>query len=127
MPDSYFFDSSAIIKKRPDGPAIEALLGRLNRQQCYTSVLVAYELLRGIPALYERRKFQEQAIEALLHKFTRKAVTNAHALAGAKAYHYSAGDVDPILAAQAVDGNFVMVTVNLKHFRRVPGLKLFKF
>lgn len=114
----------AIIKDRPDSDKIAALLERLNRQQCFTSVLVAYELYRGIPALPERRKYQERIIKTLSEKFTHKSVTYAHAMRASNAFRYSDGDIDPLIAAQAIDGDYTLVTLNRKHFERIPGIRL---
>ena len=128
MPEKYFFDTSAflaIIRSEPEGAAIGALNDRLRRSQCFTSVLVAYELFRGIPLSAARRKAQTQVLNELLDKFTRKSVFEAHALAAARVHRFSRGAIDPILAAQCVDGGFTLVTTNRQDFERVPDIKLY--
>lgn len=128
MSEKYFFDTSAflaIIRDEPQGLAISALNDGLKRAQCFTSVLVAYELFRGIPLSASRRKTQTQILDELLEKFTRKSVFEAQAMAAAKVHRYSRGAIDPILAAQCVDGGFTLVTTNRQDFERVPGIKLY--
>ena len=58
MLEKYFFDSSAfieILREQSRSVAVERLLDSLKRSQKFTSVLVAYELYRGIPLSYSRR------------------------------------------------------------------------
>lgn len=127
MSERYFFDTSAfisIIKKEPRGQAIRLLNDSLNMSQCVTSVLVAYELYRGVPPEASKRKSQLRLIATLLEKFTLKPVHEAQAMAAARIYHYSKGKLDPLLAAQCVDGGFIMVTTNRRDFERAPGLRL---
>lgn len=127
MLERFFFDTSAflaVVKNEPQGPAILALNDSLKQAQCVTSVLVAYELYRGVPLLSNKRKSQARTIDMLLERFTLKAVFEAHAMAAAKLYRYSKGQIDPILAAQCVEGGFTLVTANRKDFERVPGLRL---
>ncbi len=127
MSDRYFFDTSAflaVIKKEPYAEIILDLRDSLKRFQCVTSVLVAYELYRGIPPSATKRKAQIQVIETSLKKFTLKPVYEAHAMTAARLYQYSKGTIDPLLAAQCVDGDYILVTTNRKDFERVPGLRI---
>lgn len=129
MADSYFFDSSAfleIIKDQARSVAVQNLLSSLKRHQKFTSVLVAYELYRGVPLSDSRRKSQTRALDLLLAGFTLKPVHEAVAMHAAKVHRFSAGAIDPILAAQSIDGGCIMVTTNEKHFVRVPGIRLAK-
>jgi len=125
--EKYFFDTSAflsIVKNEPLGINVSSLSDSLNRAQCYTSVLVVYELFRGIPKAASKRKSQIKVIESLLEKFTQKSVFHAQAMTAARIFQYSKGAIDPILAAQCIDGGYTMVTANLQDFERVPGLKI---
>lgn len=127
MRERYFFDSSAfiaILRKEPGYERIETLLKTIPWSARVTSVLVAYELFRGIPASSGKAKAQIRELDNLLYGFTLKPVHTAHAMTGAKLFRQSKGFNDPILAAQCVDGGFVMVTKNRKDFERVPGIKL---
>ena len=128
MLEKFFFDSSALLaitRKEVRGPAVAALLDRIKPAQRITSVLVAYECYRGIPLSNARRKSQMQALGTLFGFFSLKSVFEAQAMAGARLFRYSAGAIDPILAAQCVEGGYTMVTINTIHFKRVPGIRLF--
>lgn len=128
MSDRYFFDTSAflaLVRNEPERDAVAELRASLRRTQCFTSVLVAYELYRGVPLSPSRRKTQIQVINEMLTVFTLKPVYEAHAMAAAKLHRYSKGAIDPLLAAQCLDGNYTMVTTNREDFKRVPGLRLF--
>jgi predicted nucleic acid-binding protein len=131
VPDGrYFFDTSvflAIIKREPERLQSLELINSLRRNQCVTSVLVAYELYRGVHPDSKTRKSQLRDIELMLSRFSLKPVSEAHAMQGAKAFYKSAGDIDPILGAQCVDGGFLMVTFNLRHFVNIPGIQIHQF
>ena len=88
------------------------------------SVLVAYELFRGVPRSSPKRKSQIKELELLLEKFSRKSVFNSHAVMAARLFQYSKGAIDPILAAQCIDGEYTLVTSNVEDFKRVPKLKI---
>lgn len=125
----YFFDSSAFlaaVKDEPLSKAVISLSDSLHPSQKITSVLVAYELYRGVAAESNRRKVQIQILDAMLADFTLKPVHAAQAMAGARVFRekQSKGAIDPILAAQCVDGGYWMVTANRGDFERVPGIKL---
>lgn len=127
MIERYFFDTSAILavlKREPQGAAIKAMMDSLSRMQRVSSVLVAYELYRGVPLSSTKRRSQLKAISIVLDGFALKPVHEAHAMAAAKLYQHSKGKLDPLLAAQCVDGGFIMVTTNRRDFERVPGLRL---
>ena len=85
MPERYCFDTSAFlayIRNEPEADAVFALRERLRRTQCFTSVLVAYELYRGVPS--SKRKAQIQVLDAWLSTFTLKPVHEAHAMTAAR-------------------------------------------
>jgi len=52
------------------------------------------------------------------------SVYHAKAMTAARIFQYSKGAIDPLLAAQCIDGGYTMVTANLQDFERVPGLKI---
>jgi predicted nucleic acid-binding protein len=125
--ERFFFDTSAfvaVINNEVECAAIESLLLSLKRTQKTTSVLVAYELFKGIPLRESKRKTQIQITNLLLKDFTLKPVYERAAMAGAALFRHSAGEIDPILAAQSIEGGFTFVTKNIKHFDRVPGIKI---
>ena len=63
-------------------------------------------------------------LELALAEFTLKPVHEGAAMAGARLHRFSSGAIDPILAAQCVEGGFTMVTDNKRDFERVPGIRL---
>jgi predicted nucleic acid-binding protein len=130
VPERFFFDTSAFladIRREPEGDAVFALRERLRRTQCFTSVLVVYELYRGVPLSHSKRKSQIQVLDTWLSTFTLKPVHEAHAMMAAKLHRYSKGSIDPLLAAQCLDGDFTMVTTNRQDFERVPELRIYNF
>lgn len=130
MLEKFFFDSSSLLaftRKEREGPAVIELIDSIKPAQRITSVLVAYECYRGIPQSNSKRKAQVRELDALFSFFTIKAIYRAQAMEGARLCQYSKGAIDPILAAQCVDGGYTMVTVNRKDFERVPRLRLYNF
>ena len=99
----------------------------LRRYQRVTSVLVAYELYRGVHPESRTRKAQIRELDATLDYFSLKPVYEAQAMLGAKVHHQSKGSIDPLLAAQCVDGDYILVTTNQRDFERVPGIKIHPF
>ncbi len=69
---------------------------------------------------------REKSLDEWMKQFTVKPVTLAHALSAAHIFRRQAskGRADPIIAAQAVEGGYQMVTTNRQDFERVPGLNL---
>jgi hypothetical protein len=47
-----------MIRKEATAPTLSAMLGELRRSQCHTSVLVVYELYRGLPQTSPKLKVQ---------------------------------------------------------------------
>lgn len=128
MLDRHFFDTSAflaVIKNEAQKKAVLDLLGNLKQFQLVTSVLVVYELYRGVHPDSSTRKSQIQQLDIALSRFSIKPVHEAHAMLAAKCFHSSKGKIDPILAAQCLDGGFMLVTTNRQDFERVPGIKLY--
>ena len=127
MLEKFFFDWSAILaftRGEVHGPAVIELIDRIKRAQRITSVLVACECYRGIPLSSAKRKSQMRVLNALLEFFALNPVYEAQAMAGARLFRYSAGAIAPILAAQCIDGNYTMVTIDTRHFINVPAIKI---
>ncbi|MBK7005832.1 MAG: type II toxin-antitoxin system VapC family toxin [Burkholderiales bacterium] len=131
MPElRYFFDTSAflaIIRKEPNWKEVADFLDSLRRNQRVTSVLVAYELYRGVHPASRTRKAQLRELDAILGYFSLKPVYEAQAMLASKVHYKSKGSIDPILAAQCLDGGYTLVTMNVKDFERVPGIRLLTF
>ncbi len=99
-------------------------MGRLRHSQKVTSVIVAYELYRGISPDRSNGRTQRLYLDKLLKEFTVKAVTNSHAMHAAKLFRYSKGFGDPLIGAQCIEGSFVLVTTNDQDFDRMPNIRL---
>ena len=126
----YFFDTSAflaVVKNEDNKPRVLALIAGLKAPQLVTSGLVAYELYRGVSPKSKTRKAQIKNLELMLKRFSLRPVYEAHAMQGAKNYHLSAGDIDPLLAAQCVDGGFIMVTFNQNDFEGVKNIEIHEY
>ena len=124
MLEKFFFDSSALLaitRKEMHGPAVIELMDRIKPAQRIRSVRLAYECYRGIPLSTARRKSQICDLQTLFEFFTLKSVFEAQAMAGARLFTYSASAIDPILAAQCLDGGCTMVTINTKALHQSAG------
>jgi tRNA(fMet)-specific endonuclease VapC len=129
---AYLFDTDAIselLKPRPAAGYVRWLAG-VPRQEQFTSAVVVGELYKGA--------FRSSAVARHLDNVERRvppAVTVlSYDLAAARVYGQvrarleSAGrplaDADLQIAATALLHDLELVTGNVKHFRRVPGLRL---
>ena len=113
----------AVIKNESTKPLVLSLVAGLKQTQLVTSVLVAYELYRGVHPNSRTRKSQLTQLNLALSRFALKPVYEAHTMQAAKNFQWSAGDIDPILAARCVDGNFVRVTFNQIRFAKMQGIE----
>lgn len=130
MSDRYFFDTSsflAIIRDEPFGEHVANLLDALRDRQKVTSVLVAYELYRGISPKGQKAAAQRKALDVLLSGFSVKPLTNSQAMDGARLYRYTKGFADALIGSQCLEGDFWMVTDNTIDFERMPGIKVYTF
>jgi tRNA(fMet)-specific endonuclease VapC len=129
---AYLFDTDAIselLKPRPAAGYVRWLAG-VPRQEQFTSAVVVGELYKGA--------FRSSAVARHLDNVEKRvlpAVTVlSYDLAAARVYGQvrarleSAGrplaDADLQIAATALLHDLELVTGNVKHFRRVPGLRL---
>ena len=127
MSKRYFFDTSAflaIVKYEPAGERVLELSASLRDRQKVTSVLVAYELYRGISPRNAKHVTQRRILDALLAGFTIKSLTNAQAMAAARLYQYSKGFADSLIGAQCIEGGFDLVTTNVQDFERMPEIRI---
>lgn len=129
MSDRYLLDTNVLshLIRMPDGPVTRRirLVGEAN---VCTSIVVAAELRfgarkKGSAALTER-------VEALLASLEVLPFDGAadEVYAGVRFELESGGQSiganDMLIAAQALDQGLVLVTDNVREFRRVPGLKV---
>lgn len=126
----YMLDTNAcihIIKKQPD--SIVRKLKRIRVEQIGISGIVVAELAYGIRQS-ERRKQNQEAVE----EFLSYVLVEDWPAAAAKEYgnirtHLQnkgmpIGAMDLLIAAHAMYNKSILVTDNLKEFKRIPGLKI---
>lgn len=129
---AYLFDTDAIselLRPRPLAPYVE-WLAAVPREEQYTSAVVLGELYRGA--------FRSDAQERHLANITRRVVpavtvlpydaATARVFGDLSASLEAAGailaDADLEIAATALYHGLTLVTGNIRHFARVPGLSL---
>jgi len=129
---AFLFDTDAlseVLKKRPS-PAYLRWLRTIPREEQFTSAVVVAELFKGA-FRSERAAFHVEKIE----KRVLPAVTVlpfdvaiARVYGGIEAVLRRGGeplaDADLQIAATALHHGLALVTGNLRHFERVPGLAL---
>ena len=126
----YMLDTNtciAIIKKRP--PELKKRLKRLSIGEVGVSSVVIAELWYGIIQSY-KRKHNEEALSEFLQYVT-VSDWSAHAApeygrirADLRKKGTPIGAMDLLIAAHALALNAVVVTANVKEFRRVSNLKV---
>lgn len=127
----YLFDTdilSNLVKRTPS----VVLIGRIARvrpELQFTSSITVGELLYGTHRLGERgnalRANIEETILAdiqVLSFDTRAARIYARIRAGLEEHRMTIGDADTRIASIALAHDLTVVSANLRHFRRVPGL-----
>ena len=92
------------------------------------SIMTRYEILRGLKARRATRqiaRFEQRCQRSQVLPLTDDIIVQAAEL---YALLYQAGqlisDADILIAATALKHNLVMVTENVNHFRRIPGLAI---
>jgi tRNA(fMet)-specific endonuclease VapC len=92
------------------------------------SIMTRYEILRGLKARRANRqiaRFAQRCQRSEVLPLTDDIIVQAAEL---YALLYQAGqlisDADILIAATALKHNLVMVTENVHHFRRIPGLAI---
>jgi tRNA(fMet)-specific endonuclease VapC len=92
------------------------------------SIITRYEILRGLKARRATRqmaRFDQRCQHSQVLPLTDDIIVQA---AEVYALLYQEGqlisDADILIAATALKHNLVMVTENVNHFRRIPGLSL---
>jgi tRNA(fMet)-specific endonuclease VapC len=101
---------------------------KLAASEWVISAISGFEIQKGIEANPTTRSSQRAT--TLLAQVEMEPVTSEVALEAAKIHQalkkmgLSIGPADELIAAQAITLGAVLVTINTKHFEKVPGLKL---
>ncbi len=129
-------DTSILIASERRGGSIEAILRRLRTEQGETDIALSavsvVELTHGIyrartEADRERRRaFAESAFQGLtVYPMTLEIAQRAGRIEGEEA---AKGNViafeDLVIGATALHLGFDVATLNVKHFQRIPGLRV---
>jgi tRNA(fMet)-specific endonuclease VapC len=92
------------------------------------SLITRYEILRGLKARRATRqiaRFEQRCQQSVVLPITDEIIIQAadlYALLHQEGQLIS--DADILIAATALKHNLVMVTENVDHFRRIPGLRI---
>ncbi len=127
----YLFDTDAIseVLRRPPSTTYVAWLAKVPRSEQYTSAVVIGELLKGA-----YRSGDPRHLEGISGHILPTITVLPYDIAVATAYGRIQGelaargralaDADAMIAATAVYHGLTLVTGNLRHFERVPGLRV---
>ena len=119
--------SSYIIKNR--SAALQARMERLARTDLCVSVITRAELIFGVERVRHLR-YGRPIVEQFLRRVAVLAWDESAAdhygvvRSQLEAMGQPIGELDTLIAAHALAVNAVLVTNNLRHFSRVPGLKI---
>lgn len=131
-------DSSVIIDAERRGETVERLIERIVRatgdQDASLSAVGLTELVHGVyrAATPERRLRRENFLSELLADVTVYPYTKETALLAGKidGEQQSRGAVIPfadlLIGATALELGYSVLTVNVRHFERIPGLSVVK-
>lgn len=129
---SYLFDTDAVsevLKKKP-ATAYLRWLGEIPRAEQFTSAIVIGELFRGAFRSAEPSRHLENIESRLLPALTvlpyDVAVARVYGQiqAGLATAGSTIADADLQIAATAIHHGLEVVTGNLRHFERIPGVRL---
>lgn len=129
---AYLFDTDAIsevLKPRPL-PAYVTWLRTIPRAEQFTSAVVIGELFKGAfrstDASRHLRNIETRVLPAVTVLAYDVEVARAYGALGAQleGAGRALADADLQIAATAVHHDLELVTGNLRHFRRIPGLRL---
>ena len=129
---AYLFDTDAISELlRPHPlPAYVKWLTTIPREDQYTSAVVVGELYKGAYRTHARKRHLDNIEQRILPAVTSLPydVATAKVLGQIRAQLEEAGnilpDADLQIAATAIYHGLELVSGNLRHFVRIPGLKL---
>ncbi len=129
---AYLFDSDAVseaFRSRPL-PRYMAWLARVSRDEQFTSAVVIGELFRGAFLAPAQERHLTNIVQRVLPVMTVLPfdVATARVFGEVSAALIQSGeplpDADLQIAATALHHGLEVVTGNLRHFERVPGLRL---
>ena len=128
------FDTSAVIAIERGRESLDALIAGREEEPFGISVVTAAELLHGVErADSEDRKLRRQAfVEKVIESFPvfpfdlTVGRIYARIWAAIAQKGWTVGAHDLIIAATAISLDYTVVTVNIRDFEKIPGIKMEK-
>lgn len=120
---------SEILRVRPN-PAVTAQLRQRQSHEVFASAVTRYELRYGAGLRQDAAQFWLRLQQEVMPMVTWLPVTQAIAERGGviagklRGKGRACGDLDPLLAATALDHQLVLVTRNLRHFEQIEDLRI---
>lgn len=124
----FLIDTDILLFSLKGNATVLGKWAKLAASEWVISAISGYEIQKGIEANPTTRSSQRAT--TLLAQVEMEPVTSEVALEAAKIHQalkkkgLSIGPADELIAAQAITLGAVLVTINTKHFEKVPGLKL---
>lgn len=132
MSSSYLLDTnvlSELVRKQP-APGVLHRIGELSLERVMTSCICAMELRYGAARHPDGERLWDRIQKDVLARVRVLPLTEADALragvllAGLADRGTPIGIEDVLIAATALGNDLVVVTRNVKHYRRVPDLRV---
>ncbi|MBN8713005.1 MAG: type II toxin-antitoxin system VapC family toxin [Xanthomonadales bacterium] len=120
---------SELVRARPD-PVVVGQLRQHHSRELFASVITRYELRYGASLRQDAEAFWARLQHSIMPVVTWLPVTQAIAERGGviaaalRRAGRTCGDLDPLLAATALEHDLTLVTRNVKHFEQVPQLSI---
>ena len=123
----YLLDTNICIFFLQGKYGVKEKIQEAGRKNCYISEITIAELLYG--AAYSNSEKHRQDVEILLESLTVVPIYDSlPTYATTKAYLRREGQMieefDMLIGSSAVHHGYVMVTENVDHFKRIPGIEI---
>ena len=128
MNDIYLLDTNICIFLLKNKYGIREHIQKIGQEHCCISVITLVELYYGA-AKSDRKDERMKDVELISKNFIVLPIDNAIETYGInKAYLESKGmsidDFDLLIGSIATNYNLIMVTENIKHFERIPNIRI---
>ena len=123
----YLLDTNICIFFLQGKYGVKEKIQEAGRKNCYISEITIAELLYG--AAYSKSEKHRHDVEILLESLTVVPIYDSlPTYATTKAYLRREGQMieefDMLIGSSAVHHGYVMVTENVDHFKRIPGIEI---
>lgn len=120
-------DTSILIDSLRGGTASKHFFGTIasHNPEFFIPTIVIFELYCGVSSAIPPVRVK---ISSLINQFKRIELTEETAIHAGELYRKIGKQISPqdyIIAASAISLNAQVVTLNTKHFEKIPGLKLY--